>query len=111
MLEHFTNDETGEVYERVLPNYFNEFLKEPGHCRDDNEDLSEMKFIQHSLKSRFQLLPRSCYGYIYQSKEFLPNYQYQTGIYLVNTFNFFQWRTLDLVQKVHSATVDSVPLS
>mmetsp|Transcript_21741 Transcript_21741/g.20860 ORF Transcript_21741/g.20860 Transcript_21741/m.20860 type:complete len:216 (+) Transcript_21741:360-1007(+) len=106
--ERFFQEE--QLFERVLPNYFNYFLKQQAHIKDDNEDLDEMKFLQNTFKTKLNLMRKSCYGYIFQSKEFVEGF-YETPLYIVNTFNYFTWRTLDMLQKVtNPTTISTIPI-
>mmetsp|Transcript_21733 Transcript_21733/g.20844 ORF Transcript_21733/g.20844 Transcript_21733/m.20844 type:complete len:207 (+) Transcript_21733:544-1164(+) len=102
--------EEGELFRRIQPNYFNDFLKESAHSKDDNEDLDEMKFLQCQFKTKMGLMDKSQYGYIFQSKEFVEDW-YDTSIHIVNTFNYFTWRFMDLLEKVSSeTTIATIPI-
>jgi len=44
------------IYERVLPNYFNDFLKQPAHSENDLIDKDEMKYLQNAFKTRIEMM-------------------------------------------------------
>jgi hypothetical protein len=64
------------------------------------DDAAEMKYIQNHFKSKIELMPRMYTGYFYQSKGFMSSKDsYQTELYVVNTFSYYQWRTISLMKR------------
>eukprot|EP00347_Sterkiella_histriomuscorum_P012361 403368887 len=84
--------------ERVAPNYFNHFFMQPACSQQDMDDANEMKYLQIHFKQKIELVYRMYQGYIFTSKDFIDNRSYQTDIHIVNTYNFYQWRALNLIK-------------
>ena len=94
------------INERVAPNYFNKFFQEQAYNENDSEDAGEMKYIQNHFKTKFELMPRMYTGYIFQSKDYISDEEYQTSIHIVNTFSFYQWRSMTLLKKARLLVED-----
>lgn len=68
--------------------------------RDDEFTVNEMKFIQNRFKTKLEFMPHMYTGYIMSSRDYyMGPHRYQSSLYIVNTFNFYQWRAIYLMKK------------
>ena len=56
-----------------------------------------MKYIQDHFKTKIELMERSYFGYLFEFKEFLENNEYDSNLYIVNTFSYLSWREIELI--------------
>jgi hypothetical protein len=88
--------------EVVAPNYFNTFMQESPCNENDIDDESEMKFLQNRFKSKFEILPKMYTGCIFRSRDYLSaksDQFHQTDLLIVNTFSYYQWRSMHLLKR------------
>mmetsp|Transcript_29225 Transcript_29225/g.28288 ORF Transcript_29225/g.28288 Transcript_29225/m.28288 type:complete len:379 (-) Transcript_29225:1777-2913(-) len=98
-IENFYGE--GEHYERIQPNFFNEYFSRDQVIVDKKaDDIDEMRYIQINFKNKIQNMPRQQFGYIYMNKRDHKDLR-ETQVRIVNTFNFYYWRMMNLlIQKV-----------
>mmetsp|Transcript_23093 Transcript_23093/g.22503 ORF Transcript_23093/g.22503 Transcript_23093/m.22503 type:complete len:358 (+) Transcript_23093:178-1251(+) len=89
----------GLHYERVLPNFYNQYFSKDQVIFDKKTDeVDEMRYIQINYKNKIQMMPKQQFGYIYQNKRDEMDIR-DTSVRVVNTFNFFYWRLMGLLKK------------
>jgi hypothetical protein len=98
----------------VAPNIFNSFMQQRACNDNDIDDENEMKFLQNRFKSKFELQSKMYTGCIFLSRDFLctsSDQHHQTDLYIVNSFSYYQWRTMHLLKRARILLEDlSVPL-
>jgi hypothetical protein len=57
-----------------------------------------MRYIQNHFKTKIELGKHLYTGCIYQSRDYLGKGYHQTGVYLVNTYSYYQWRSIALLK-------------
>ena len=100
LLEEQVVPEKPQYYQQIVaPNYFNPLLQERSSSDNDKDDETELKYLQNHFKTKVELMPRMQIGYLFKSKEFNGPENFETCIYLVKTFSFYQWRQLSLLKR------------
>lgn len=85
--------------QHIYPNYYNTFFLEDSYNENDLDDASEMRYLQNHYKTKIEFQRELYTGYLFQARDYLGYDYQQTGVYIVNTFSYYQWRTLTLLKQ------------
>lgn len=93
-------------FERVASNYFSPFFQsiDPQEF-EEYEEYSEIRFVQNKFKQKIEITDRSYFGYVFQSLEFKQEL-WTTSVNTVQTFSFFEWRAMDMIDSRQITFVD-----